>query len=56
VVEVGYMTALVVAGGDEELVVAAVLIYRALSYLLQVPLGALAYAIWRSKGDWREPA
>jgi len=56
VVEVGYTTALVVAGGDEELVVAAVLIYRALSYLLQVPLGALAYAIWRSKGDWRKPA
>lgn len=53
VVEVGYTTALVVAGGDEELVVAAVLIYRALSYLLQVPLGLLAYAVWRTKGDWR---
>jgi uncharacterized membrane protein YbhN (UPF0104 family) len=53
VVEVGYTTALVVAGGDEEFVVAAVLIYRALSYLLQVPLGLLAYGIWRSKGDWR---
>ncbi len=53
VVEVGYTTALVVAGGNEELVVAAVLIYRALSYLLQVPLGLLAYAIWRSHGDWR---
>ncbi len=54
VVEVGYTTALVVAGGNEELVVAAVLIYRALSYLLQVPLGLLAYGIWRSKGHWRE--
>ena len=54
VVEVGYTTALVVAGGDEELVLAAVLIYRALSYLLQVPLGLLAYAIWRGKSDWRE--
>jgi len=53
VVEVGYTTALVVAGGDEELVLAGVLIYRALSYLLQVPLGILAYGIWRSKGDWR---
>lgn len=53
VVEVGYTTALVVAGGDEELVVAAVLIYRALSYLLQVPLGILAYTIWRTRTDWR---
>ena len=56
VVEVGYTTALVVAGGDEELVVAGVLIYRALSYLLQVPLGLLAYAIWRTRGDWRATA
>ena len=55
VVEVGYTTALVVAGGDEELVVAAVLIYRALSYLLQVPLGVVAYAIWRTRKDWRRP-
>jgi uncharacterized protein (TIRG00374 family) len=53
VVEVGYTTALVLAGGDEELVVAAVLIYRALSYLLQVPLGVIAWAIWRSRSDWR---
>ncbi len=53
VVEVGYTTALVVAGGDEELVLAAVLIYRALSYLLQVPLGILAYVIWRTRSDWR---
>jgi uncharacterized protein (TIRG00374 family) len=56
VVEVGYTTALVVAGGDKELVVAAVLIYRALSYLLQVPLGLLAYAIWRTRSDWRTAA
>ncbi|MDH3606244.1 MAG: lysylphosphatidylglycerol synthase domain-containing protein, partial [Acidimicrobiia bacterium] len=53
VVEVGYTTALVVAGGDEDLVVAAVLIYRALSYLLQVPLGIIGYAIWRTRQDWR---
>jgi uncharacterized protein (TIRG00374 family) len=56
VVEVGYTTALVVAGGDKELVVAAVLIYRALSYLLQVPLGLVAYAIWRTRRDWRTAA
>ncbi len=55
IVEVGLTAALVVAGGDESLVVAAVLIYRALSYLLQVPLGLVAYAIWRSKKSWRAP-
>jgi len=54
VVEVGMTAALVVAGGEESLVVAAVLIYRTLSYLLQVPLGLVAYVIWRSKRSWRE--
>jgi uncharacterized protein (TIRG00374 family) len=53
IVEVGLAAALVVAGGEESLVVAAVLIYRALSYLLQVPLGLVAYGIWRSKKSWR---
>ena len=55
VVEVGLTTALVVAGGAESLVVAAVLIYRALSYVLQLPLGLVAYVIWRSKKSWRAP-
>ena len=53
VVEVGYTTALVVAGGDGDLVVAGVLIYRALSYLLQVPLGLVAYVIFRTRPSWR---
>lgn len=56
VVEVGLTTALVVAGGAQSLVVAAVLIYRALSYLLQLPLGLIGYVIWRSKKSWRAPA
>jgi uncharacterized protein (TIRG00374 family) len=53
IVEVGLTAALVVAGGEESLVVAAVLIYRALSYFVQVPLGLVAYFIWRSKKSWR---
>jgi uncharacterized protein (TIRG00374 family) len=53
IVEVGLAAALAVAGGEESLVVAAVLIYRALSYLLQVPMGLVAYVIWRSKKSWR---
>jgi uncharacterized protein (TIRG00374 family) len=55
VVEVGLTTALVVAGGQEAPVVAAVLIYRALSYLLQLPLGLVGYIVWQSKKSWREP-
>jgi uncharacterized membrane protein YbhN (UPF0104 family) len=47
VVELGLTAALVVAGGDEELVVAGVLVYRALTYLFPIPFGALAYLWWR---------
>ncbi len=53
IVEVGLTAALVVAGGGESLVVAAVLIYRALSYVLQIPLGLVAYVIWQTKRSWR---
>jgi len=53
IVEVGLAAALAVAGGDESLVVAAVLIYRALSYLIQVPMGLLAYVIFKSKRSWQ---
>jgi uncharacterized protein (TIRG00374 family) len=47
VVEVGMAAALVVAGGEEAAVVAAVLVYRALTYLLQVALGVVSYGLWR---------
>ena len=47
VVELGATAALVTAGGDHEQVVAAVLVYRALTYLPPIPLGLLAYAFWR---------
>jgi len=45
----------VVAGGNEESVVAGVLVYRALTYLLPIPLGALTYLWWRRRGG-RRPA
>lgn len=56
VVEVGLTAGLVVAGGPQSLVVAAVLIYRALSYVLQVPLGLVSFVIWKFKKSWRQPA
>lgn len=55
VVELGLTAALVVAGGNEESVVAGVLVYRALTYLLPIPLGALTYLWWRRRGG-RRPA
>ncbi|MEA2460734.1 MAG: putative heme transporter, partial [Actinomycetota bacterium] len=47
VVELGLTAALVTAGGDEAAVVAAVLVYRALTYLLPIPIGALMYLKWQ---------
>lgn len=38
--------ALAVAGGAEAQVVAAVLVFRILTFALQIPLGALAYLYW----------
>jgi putative heme transporter len=53
VVELGLTAALVAAGGDRAQVVAAVLVYRALTFLLQIPLGGLAYLVWRRHQHWR---
>ncbi len=47
IVEVGMTAALVLAGGLESAVVAAVLVYRVLTYGLQVPLGMVSYAVWQ---------
>ena len=52
VIELGLTGALVVAGGPEVPVVAAVLIFRALTYLVQIPLGALTYLLWQHKRSW----
>ena len=57
VVELGLSAALVYAGGPRAEVVAAVLIFRALTYLIQIPFGAITYAYWQHSARWkREPA
>ncbi|HEV2754573.1 MAG TPA: lysylphosphatidylglycerol synthase transmembrane domain-containing protein [Actinomycetota bacterium] len=53
VVELGLSAALVAAGGDEAGVVAAVLVFRALTYLLPVPLGLVLYVKWRGGSETR---
>jgi uncharacterized protein (TIRG00374 family) len=52
-IELGYIGGLVAAGGDKPAVVAAVLLFRALTYGIQIPIGAFTYLIWRSNKGWR---
>lgn len=63
-VELGYIGGLYVAGkarADVSLdvfkaqIAAAVLVFRALTFVLQIPLGALGYLIWQRKKSWRKP-
>jgi putative heme transporter len=55
VVELGYSAALIAAGGDRAQVVASVLLFRALTYLLPIPLGAITYALWRRDAHDHHP-
>ncbi len=57
VVELGYVAALTI-GFDDMLsaqVVAAVLVFRFLTYFLPIPAGAVAYTYWRTNRSWRRP-
>lgn len=51
--ELGYIGGLVVAGADKSEAVAAVLVFRALTYYLQIPIGAFTYVAWQRKLSWR---
>ncbi len=54
VVELGLTAALVYAGGPRAEVVAAVLVFRALTYLVQIPFGAITYTYWQHSTRWRK--
>ncbi len=63
-VEFGYIGALYVAGRNrtnvpldvfKTQIAAAVLLFRALTFGAQIPLGVLTYGIWRMKKSWRKP-
>jgi uncharacterized protein (TIRG00374 family) len=53
VVEFALITGLAAAGGTRAMVAAAVLIFRALTYVLPIPLGLITYVIWQRKKSWR---
>jgi len=55
-VELALTAGLVVAGGPEPRVVAAVLIYRVLTLFVQVPIGAASYLYWRTTETRRSGA
>jgi uncharacterized membrane protein YbhN (UPF0104 family) len=62
-VELGYIGGLVLAGRDhadvslpafQAQVAAAVLLFRTLTYGIQIPLGGITYLIWQRKKSWRK--
>ena len=55
VIELGYIGGLVAAGGARPDVVAGVLLFRVLTYGIQIPIGGVTYVIWRRKRSWRHP-
>jgi uncharacterized membrane protein YbhN (UPF0104 family) len=58
VIDLGYIGGLASAApdGEKAAIVAAVLMFRALTYGVQIPLGAFTYLIWKAKKDWRRDA
>ena len=53
VVELALITGLAAAGGPRAEVAAAVLIFRALTYVLPIPIGLGSYVFWRHNRSWR---
>ena len=56
VVELALITGLTSAGGDDAPVVAAVLLFRRLTYVLPILLGAFTYVFWRRNRSWCDSA
>jgi uncharacterized protein (TIRG00374 family) len=53
VIELALITGLSAAGGDRALVAAAVLMFRALTYVLPIPIGLATYIFWQRNRSWR---
>jgi putative heme transporter len=56
VVELALITGLTQAGGADANTVAAVLLFRLLTYLLPIVIGAITYVYWRRNTSWRNSA
>jgi putative heme transporter len=64
VIEVAYIGGIIIAGRDQTAVpaevfqaqvTAGVLVFRALTYAIQIPIGAITYLIWKTNKRWRKP-
>ncbi|MGY1617183.1 YbhN family protein [Geodermatophilus sp. SYSU D00691] len=53
VIELALITGLSAAGGTRSAVAAAVLVFRALTYVLPIPLGVATYLFWQRNRSWR---
>ena len=53
VVELALITGLSSAGGARAQVAAAVLVFRALTFVLPIPIGLATYVFWRRNRTWR---
>lgn len=54
-VEVGAASALISFGGPENASTAAIFLFRGFVYLLEIPVGAMAWVVWASITRWRRP-
>ena len=53
VIEFALITGLAAAGGSRSSVAAAVLVFRALTFVLPIPLGLATYVFWQRNRSWR---
>ena len=56
IVELGLIGGLTTAGGDKAEVVAAVLVYRTLTYLVPIAFGIVTYLFWKRNTSWLDSA
>lgn len=56
IIELGLIGGLTSAGGDHAQVVATVLVFRVLTYILPIPFGAVTYLFWRRNKSWIDSA
>jgi len=56
-IDLGYIGGLTAFDSTEKAqIVAAVLLFRLLTFGIQIPIGGFTYIIWRAKKDWRREA
>jgi putative heme transporter len=53
VIELALITGLAAAGGARASVAAAVLVFRALTFVLPIPIGLATYVFWQRNRSWR---